>query len=241
MQDTQKFKKLLLLQKLSVNSDATSAEKKVFLNLSRLILSNIYMFHPLILKGFLSLLRLYMKNNRFKNRGSNSARRGRGSNGNGYFQTINPSTNLDSNGPCGRIKGNAYQIMEKYLAAAKDAVSNDDLVLSEICLQHAEHYYRIYMTAMENEGARLRLPANTMIDTDISFLGTPVIPEDDSDLLSLSDDASSDEAPEPRINNDEEESAPAAAPKARRRVVRRKNNEEDDDSETVVKREPLYI
>jgi len=181
-----------------------------------------------------------MKNNRFKNRGSNSARRGRGGNGNGYFQTINPSTNLDSNGPCGRIKGNAYQIMEKYLAAAKDALSNDDLVLSEICLQHAEHYYRIYMTAMENEGARLRLPANTMIDSDISFLETPIIPDDDADMLALSDDASSEQSPELSTNDEEVETAPAAAPKTKRRVARRRNTNDDDD-EAVVKREPLYV
>ena len=179
-----------------------------------------------------------MKNNRFKNRGSNSARRGRGGNGNGYFQTINPSTNLDSNGPCGRIKGNAYQIMEKYLAAAKDAMSNDDLVLSEICLQHAEHYYRIYMTAMENENARLRPPASTMIDSDISFLETPVIPEDDSDLLALSDDASAEQSPELPASDEEVETAPAPAPKTKRRVARRKSN---DDDEPVVKREPLYV
>ena len=181
-----------------------------------------------------------MKNNRFKNRGSNSARRGRGGNGNGYFQTINPSTNLDSNGPCGRIKGNAYQIMEKYLAAAKDAVANDDLVLSEICLQHAEHYYRIYITAMENEEARMRPPANTMIDSDISFLETPIIPDDDEDILALSDDASSEQSLELPVNNEEVEATPAAAPKAKRRVARRRNNDADDD-EAVVKREPLYV
>jgi hypothetical protein len=180
-----------------------------------------------------------MKNNRFKNRGSNSARRGRGSNGNGYFQTINPSTNLDSNGPCGRIKGNAYQIMEKYLAAAKDAMSNDDLVLSEICLQHAEHYYRIYMTAVENEEARLRPQTSPMIDSDISFLETPVFPEDDEETLAPSDDASSEQSLGLPADDEEAEATPAAAPKTKRRVARRRNNDNDDDA--VIKREPLYV
>ena len=129
--------------------------------------------------------------------------------------------------------------MEKYLAAAKDAVANDDLVLSEICLQHAEHYYRIYMTAMENEEARMRPPVNTMIDSDISFLETPIIPDDDADTLALSDDTSSEQSPELLVNNEEVETAPAAAPKTRRRAIRRKSN--DDDDEAVVNREPLYV
>lgn len=50
---------------------------------------------------------------------------------------------FDSNGPDTRVRGNAFQVHEKYLALAKDALSSGDRVLAENYLQHAEHYYRI--------------------------------------------------------------------------------------------------
>jgi hypothetical protein len=49
----------------------------------------------------------------------------------------------DSNGPDIRIRGNAYQVLEKYLAMARDATSAGDRVAAENFYQHAEHYYRI--------------------------------------------------------------------------------------------------
>jgi hypothetical protein len=49
----------------------------------------------------------------------------------------------DSNGPDVRIRGNAYQVLEKYLAMARDATSAGDRVAAENFYQHAEHYYRI--------------------------------------------------------------------------------------------------
>jgi hypothetical protein len=40
---------------------------------------------------------------------------------------------FDSNGPDGRIRGNAHQVMERYLALARDAASQDDRVTAENC------------------------------------------------------------------------------------------------------------
>jgi hypothetical protein len=57
---------------------------------------------------------------------------------------------FDSNGPEVRIRGTAYQVVEKYLAMAKDAASAGDRVLSESYLQHAEHYQRIINTWEED-------------------------------------------------------------------------------------------
>jgi len=51
--------------------------------------------------------------------------------------------NFDSNGPQGRIRGNAKQIYEKYLQLAKDAISSGDRVLAESLFQHADHYGRV--------------------------------------------------------------------------------------------------
>lgn len=42
-----------------------------------------------------------------------------------------------------RVRGNAYQVMEKYLAMARDASAAGDRIAMENYLQHAEHYYRI--------------------------------------------------------------------------------------------------
>jgi hypothetical protein len=42
-----------------------------------------------------------------------------------------------------RVRGNAWQVYEKYQAIARDAQSAGDRVSAENYLQHAEHYYRI--------------------------------------------------------------------------------------------------
>jgi hypothetical protein len=49
----------------------------------------------------------------------------------------------DSNGPEGRIRGNAHQVYEKYLALARDALSSGDRISAETHYQRAEHYFRI--------------------------------------------------------------------------------------------------
>ena len=55
----------------------------------------------------------------------------------------NRMASFDSNGPDVRIRGNAYQVHEKYVALARDASVAGDRVLVESYYQHAEHYYRI--------------------------------------------------------------------------------------------------
>ncbi len=50
---------------------------------------------------------------------------------------------LESNGPEGRVRGTAQQILDRYLAMARDAQSSGDSVLAENLFQHAEHYQRL--------------------------------------------------------------------------------------------------
>lgn len=50
---------------------------------------------------------------------------------------------FDSNGPEVRIRGNAYQVYEKYLTLARDATTSGDRIAAENFYQHAEHYFRI--------------------------------------------------------------------------------------------------
>jgi len=72
--------------------------------------------------------------------GSNPRR----SRGRGPRKPHNPSRpqNYDNPGPDIRVRGNTYQVMEKYLALARDASLAGDRIAMENYLQHAEHYYR---------------------------------------------------------------------------------------------------
>lgn len=63
---------------------------------------------------------------------------------------------FDSNGPDIRVRGNAYQVLEKYLAMARDASAAGDRIASENYLQHAEHYYRLINNSTDGEGNRQR-------------------------------------------------------------------------------------
>lgn len=63
---------------------------------------------------------------------------------------------FDSNGPDMRVRGNAFQVHEKYQALAKDALSSGDRVLAENYLQHAEHYYRIVQAINEASAVEQR-------------------------------------------------------------------------------------
>jgi len=64
--------------------------------------------------------------------------------------------NFDSNGPDVRIRGNAYQVHEKYLQLARDAAAAGDRVQAENYFQHAEHYYRIILQINEQQAAEQR-------------------------------------------------------------------------------------
>ena len=87
--------------------------------------------------------------------GSNHRRlRGRGGNGGKRHITSPRTQTFDSNGPGGRIRGNAYQVYERYLALARDAQGSGDRVMAENMMQHAEHYFRII--AASNEAMALR-------------------------------------------------------------------------------------
>ncbi len=74
--------------------------------------------------------------------GQNSKRsRGRGSGRRSNVPARHQT--FDSNGPSVRIRGNAYQVYEKYLALARDATASGDRITAENFLQHADHYFRI--------------------------------------------------------------------------------------------------
>ena len=59
---------------------------------------------------------------------------------------------FDSNGPNVKIRGNAYQVFERYVALAREAQASGDRVAAENLYQHAEHYFRVMNLAGEGQG-----------------------------------------------------------------------------------------
>lgn len=156
--------------------------------------------------------------------GSNSRRsRGRntggGSNNNNNNRRFNPKMHTyDSNGPEVRIRGNAYQIVEKYITLARDASSAGDNVLAESYYQFAEHYQRIIneftSTVDRTESGSANNDENKNAQKDA--------PVEKSEKQAVS------EKPED-VNASENVQAPAADKKpARKRTVREKKSETVD-------------
>src|SRR5271170_6773518 len=94
--------------------------------------------------------------------GQNKRSRGRnggGGGGGGPHQHNNNRPRLphriqtfDSNGPSVKIRGNAYQVFERYVALAREAQASGDRVAAENFYQHAEHYFRIMNALGEGQG-----------------------------------------------------------------------------------------
>jgi hypothetical protein len=75
---------------------------------------------------------------------------------------------FDSNGPNVKIRGNAYQVFERYVALAREAQTGGDRVAAENLYQHAEHYFRI-MNA-QGEGQNQGQP-RPMTPADMEMAG----------------------------------------------------------------------
>src|SRR5437660_12305489 len=76
------------------------------------------------------------------------------------------SQTFDSNGPNIKIRGNAYQVFERYIAMAREAQTSGDRIAAENLYQHAEHYYRIMNAAGEGQGHGQPRP-NTPADNEM--------------------------------------------------------------------------
>ncbi|WP_112873905.1 DUF4167 domain-containing protein [Paracoccus endophyticus] len=61
---------------------------------------------------------------------------------------------FDSSGPEGKVRGTPQQIIEKYLALARDAQLSNDRVAEQSFLQHAEHYTRMLGEAQREQADR---------------------------------------------------------------------------------------
>jgi hypothetical protein len=131
--------------------------------------------------------------------GSNTRGRPRGrvgGGGGGNKRTPNRNQTFDSNGPSVRLRGNAMQLVEKYTALARDTGSQGDRVLSENYLQHADHYYRVYMALTgQTDANRPGAPQPVRTNEDGDDVDTAGEPSNDSERPRYAD---RDDGREPR-------------------------------------------
>jgi hypothetical protein len=73
-----------------------------------------------------------------------NSKRSRGRQGRKPHNNMQPRNNTyESSGPEVKVRGSAAQVLERYLAMARDASAAGDRIAAENYLQHAEHYYRV--------------------------------------------------------------------------------------------------
>src|ERR1700731_4574739 len=75
---------------------------------------------------------------------------------------------FDSNGPNVKIRGNAYQVFERYVALAREAATSGDRIAAENLYQHAEHYFRV----MNADGQGAGGPPRPMTPADTEMTGS---------------------------------------------------------------------
>ena len=176
-----------------------------------------------------------------QNQAQNQKRsRGRGRRTGGYGQTnINRNTTFESNGPEGRLRGNAQQLYEKYTALANDANTAGERISAEACSQFADHYYRINQTIVmaaeqqrrtqdEQRASRRPVHASAEDASDASSAGDAPAPDEQSSEASSSDEASS---AEPSSNKKPSGEKPPRKVASRREPA--KGPEDEDSSEAV--------
>ena len=74
---------------------------------------------------------------------TNNAKRSRGRSSGKKHSTNRSHNSYESAGPEGKLRGSPQQILDKYLALARDAQTAGDRIACEGYFQHAEHFYRV--------------------------------------------------------------------------------------------------
>src|ERR1041385_9047864 len=107
------------------------------------------------------------QNRRGRGRGPRKPHGGpHGGHGGGGGQSKAHSFDSSGNASDVRVRGNAYQVLEKYLQLARDAGAAGDRVAAENFLQHADHYYRV-LSSM-NDGQRPRVGGRELSVADVN-------------------------------------------------------------------------
>ncbi len=102
--------------------------------------------------------------------------RGRGRRGNtsgNHNHVPNRNTSYESNGPDVKLRGNAQQLHEKYMALAHDASTSGERISAEAYTQFADHYFRLHQAAVGvAETKRQQEQANAGSDDDTASGGS---------------------------------------------------------------------
>ena len=131
--------------------------------------------------------------------GKNNRQRGRGRRNGHNGGQINRNTTIDSNGPDVRIRGNAQQLHEKYIALANDASAAGERIQAEAYFQFADHYFRVNAAIIAAaEERRDRQQDHTNRAT-----------ADDKSADDKSDDDNADEAQAKNGDSDDDDAAEA--------------------------------
>ena len=84
-----------------------------------------------------------------------NSRRGRGrNNGKRNSNQNSRGRNYDGGGSDTKIRGSAQQVLDKYLALARDAAVAGDRIAAEGFHQHAEHYFRVLNPEQGDDGGQ---------------------------------------------------------------------------------------
>lgn len=109
---------------------------------------------------------------RSRGRNGNNPHHGGGGGGGNRPRMPHRIQTFDSNGPAVKIRGNAYQVFERYVALAREAAASGDRIAAENLYQHAEHYFRVMNAAGEGYPPGQQRPI-TPADTEMSGDGEP--------------------------------------------------------------------
>lgn len=177
----------------------------------------------------------FMRHNNNGRRHNNNRHRHQG-NGNNQQQGQRRHVNrinhvFESNGPDGRVRGTAQQIVEKYMTMARDAQSSGDKVLSINYYQHAEHYQRV-LNDIQEENAVFERERDAQRAAQQAERHDAASDDADGAVEHASDMVASEN--DDAQNQEQRQQRPARAPQQQReRAPRRKNDDDQDDLNTL--------
>jgi hypothetical protein len=113
------------------------------------------------------------QNKRSRNRNNMNGGGGGGGGGGNMHNNNRPRPpnriqTFDSSGPNIKIRGNAYQVFERYLALAREAAASGDRIVAENLYQHAEHYFRVMNANGEGHNQQQNPRSMTPADTEMN-------------------------------------------------------------------------
>ena len=146
------------------------------------------------------------------------------SRGRGRRQQNPVNRSYDSNGPDVRVRGTASQVLEKYQALARDAMSAGDRVMAENYQQHAEHYFRILQSFQPQ-------PSDNENENADAANGAAEDAQSGDTNGAANGDAGEDNGAEPLVLVRESDDGEKEAPKSRRRgPLGKKRKAKSDDA-----------